>query len=207
MLCAAMWPTIIHTRDVRLPSYCSETANAMSTSKESWKPCHATGQRRRSSIMGVAWRRWDSGMGVAWRRRDSGMGVAWRRRSSSVGVAWRRRDSGMGVAWKSCNVTSQRHSSMAKAWSGSSRGSSGRGGMRMRNDDVIGNHISSTSVIGIHVISQYDIIASHVHIISYTSHTHTCTHPFNGPSSGTTRVSWYQKGKTNLDFTEERDSE
>jgi len=30
---------------------------------------------------------------------------------------------------------------------------------------------------------------------------------FNGPFSGTTRVSWYQKGKTNLDFTEARDSE
>ena len=28
------------------------------------------------------------------------------------------------------------------------------------------------------------------------------THPFNGPFSGTTRVSRYQKGKTNLDFTE-----
>jgi len=33
------------------------------------------------------------------------------------------------------------------------------------------------------------------------------THPFNGHFSGTTRVSWYQKGKTNLDFTEARDSE
>ena len=33
------------------------------------------------------------------------------------------------------------------------------------------------------------------------------THPFNGPFSGTTRVSRYQKGKTNLDFTEARDSE
>jgi len=34
------------------------------------------------------------------------------------------------------------------------------------------------------------------------------THPFNGPLSGTTRVSrYYQKGKTNLDFTEARDSE
>ena len=30
---------------------------------------------------------------------------------------------------------------------------------------------------------------------------------FNGPFSGTTRVSRYQKGKTNLDFTEARDSE
>jgi len=37
-----------------------------------------------------------------------------------------------------------------------------------------------------------------------TQHT---THPFNGPLSGTTRVSRYQKGKTNLGFTEARDSE
>ena len=36
---------------------------------------------------------------------------------------------------------------------------------------------------------------------------YTHTHPFNGPFSRTTRVSWYQKGKTNLDFTEARDSE
>ena len=33
------------------------------------------------------------------------------------------------------------------------------------------------------------------------------THPFNGPFSGTTQVSQYQKGKTILDFTEARDSE
>ena len=39
--------------------------------------------------------------------------------------------------------------------------------------------------------------------INWTTH----THPFNGPFSGTTRVSRYQKGKTNLDFTEARDSE
>ena len=32
----------------------------------------------------------------------------------------------------------------------------------------------------------------------------THTHPFNGPLSGTTR---YQKGKTNLDFNEARDSQ
>jgi len=35
----------------------------------------------------------------------------------------------------------------------------------------------------------------------------THTHLFNGPFSGTTRVSLYQKGKTNLDFTKARDSE
>jgi len=37
--------------------------------------------------------------------------------------------------------------------------------------------------------------------------THTHTHLFNGPFSGTTQLSRYQKGKTNLDFTEARDSE
>ena len=36
---------------------------------------------------------------------------------------------------------------------------------------------------------------------------HTHTRPFNGPLSGTTRVSRYQKGTTNLDFTEARDNE
>ena len=39
----------------------------------------------------------------------------------------------------------------------------------------------------------------------WTDHTHT--HPFSGPLSGTTRVSWYQNGITNLDYTEARDSE
>ena len=33
------------------------------------------------------------------------------------------------------------------------------------------------------------------------------THPFKGPFSGTTQVSRYQKGKTNPDFTEAKDSE
>ena len=42
------------------------------------------------------------------------------------------------------------------------------------------------------------------HVSTYI---HPFTHPFNGPLSGTTQVSRYQKGKTNLDFTEARDSE
>ena len=37
--------------------------------------------------------------------------------------------------------------------------------------------------------------------------THTHTHPLNSHLSGTTQVSRYQKGKTNMDFTEARDSE
>jgi len=36
---------------------------------------------------------------------------------------------------------------------------------------------------------------------------HTHTHLFNSPLSRTTLVNRYQKGKTNLDFTEARDSE
>jgi len=38
-------------------------------------------------------------------------------------------------------------------------------------------------------------------------HPFTLTHTFNSNFSRTTRVSQYQKGKTNLDFTEARDSE
>jgi len=35
------------------------------------------------------------------------------------------------------------------------------------------------------------------------SHTTQQQHPFNNPLSGTTQVSWYQKGKTNLDLLEQ----
>jgi len=42
-----------------------------------------------------------------------------------------------------------------------------------------------------------------LHIIETTT---TTLHPFNGPLSGTTWVSQYQRGKTNLEFTEARDS-
>jgi len=41
--------------------------------------------------------------------------------------------------------------------------------------------------------------------LSTGSYTHT--YPFNGPLSGTTQVSRYQKSKISLDFTEARDSE
>jgi len=46
-------------------------------------------------------------------------------------------------------------------------------------------------------------ITSYGQFVGNNTHTHT----FNGPFSGTTQVSQYQKGKTNLDFTEARDSE
>jgi len=46
-----------------------------------------------------------------------------------------------------------------------------------------------------------------MHFVDLQTATHTHTHPFNVPLSGTTRVSLYKKGKTNLDFTEARNSE
>jgi len=44
------------------------------------------------------------------------------------------------------------------------------------------------------------------HVMAHTR-TRAHTQQFNGPLSGTTRVIQYQRGKTNLDFTEARDSE
>ena len=46
------------------------------------------------------------------------------------------------------------------------------------------------------------ITAKHVSNKHTHTHTHSHTHTFNGPFSGTTQVSWYQKGENNLDFTE-----
>ena len=56
-----------------------------------------------------------------------------------------------------------------------------------------------------HLISNFHgcFLLSQYHYINLIF-THTHTH---GPLSGTTRVSRYQKGKTNLDFTEARNSE
>ena len=45
------------------------------------------------------------------------------------------------------------------------------------------------------------------YIFQVTASTNIHTHTFNGPFSRTIRVGRYQKGKTNLDFTEARDSE
>jgi len=61
--------------------------------------------------------------------------------------------------------------------------------------------LSDTIII---IIKDTVLVATLFHIYL---HIHTYIHPFNGPFSGTTQVSWYQKGKTNLDFTEARDSE
>ena len=45
------------------------------------------------------------------------------------------------------------------------------------------------------------------HRVQTYNNKHLLIHPFNGPMSGTTQVSRYQKSKTNLDFTGATDSE
>ena len=56
--------------------------------------------------------------------------------------------------------------------------------------------------------STYLLIAGSQQKLSNNVQSNTHTHAaFNGSFSRTTWVSWYQKGKTNLDFTEARDSE
>ena len=64
--------------------------------------------------------------------------------------------------------------------------------------------------VGLAIHSNHTQSHTHTHTHTRTharTHARTHTHPFNGPLSGTTQVSPYQKGKTNLDFTEAKDSE
>ena len=70
---------------------------------------------------------------------------------------------------------------------------------QLLQDDTCPLTLRLTSKVGVNYTFLFNV--------NMCFHTHTHTHPFNGPSSGTTRVSRYQKGKTNLDFTEARDSE
>ena len=75
-------------------------------------------------------------------------------------------------------------------------------------DTEAGSPFHRTTVTGIHAPAQLQgtVIGLALHCEAET-HRHTHTHPFNGPLSGTTGVTRYQKGKTNLDFTEARDNE
>ena len=59
------------------------------------------------------------------------------------------------------------------------------------------NHIVDTCSL-----TEFDGGLNLLHEADNDEITHTHTHPFNGALSGTTQVSRYQKGKTNLDFTE-----
>ena len=52
-------------------------------------------------------------------------------------------------------------------------------------------------------MSEFYLGNTHTRLMAIFGNTHT----FKGPLSGTTRVSRYQRGKTNPDFTEAKDSE
>ena len=70
--------------------------------------------------------------------------------------------------------------------------------------DGLNLNISYGSAGSIHIPSKLPVITCHVKTVTALM---IHTHLFNGPFSGTTQVGRYQKGKTNLDFTEARDSE
>jgi len=59
-------------------------------------------------------------------------------------------------------------------------------------------------MLNVHWPTQY---TKHTLSSAAKNHTTQHTHTFNSPFSGNTQVSWYQKGKNNLDFIEARDSE
>jgi len=69
--------------------------------------------------------------------------------------------------------------------------------IRLRSNQVLPPQLRSVARTSYRPIGRY----------RRSRHRNTHTHPFNGPFSRTTRVGRYQKGKTNLDFTEARDGE
>ena len=69
-------------------------------------------------------------------------------------------------------------------------------------------HVSTSCQVWLN--TPFTVYFVHMSVPLFTQtycYTHTHTHTFNGPLSRTTWVSRYQKGKTNLDFTEARDNE
>jgi len=74
---------------------------------------------------------------------------------------------------------------------------------------VFGDALYIATFIQTQISFSYDATKENkiLHCIMLQSTSYTHIHPFNGPLSGTTRVSRYQKGKTSLDFTESKDSE
>jgi len=67
--------------------------------------------------------------------------------------------------------------------------------------------ILADSLIGVVHHRAIAAVKNKADYIGYINPNPPHTHSFSGPFSGTTWVSRYQKGKTNLDFTEARDSE
>ena len=69
---------------------------------------------------------------------------------------------------------------------------------------IIELNILKQTSINEHILTQNISNLCSIIFFYKTSHgtVHIHTHSFNDHFSGTTRVSWYQNGKTNLDFTE-----
>jgi len=59
----------------------------------------------------------------------------------------------------------------------------------------------------LHESDNYAVIWLEFTATAEHAHTHAHTHTFNCPFSRTNWVSWYQRGKTNLDFTIATDRE
>jgi len=64
----------------------------------------------------------------------------------------------------------------------------------------------AASLVRASLCSVYLLLVNNIHAAIHRKN-YTALHTFNGPFSGTTRASQYQKCETNLDFTEVRDSE
>ena len=71
---------------------------------------------------------------------------------------------------------------------------------------VYASSIFNCNIAVVLFVMQMALAIARVHPVHWLMHLRYI-HPFNGPFSGTTRVGRYQKGKTNLDFTEARDNE
>ena len=69
---------------------------------------------------------------------------------------------------------------------------------------AVSSYISAAGAISLHYLLSENYMHTFANLM--TAHTHTHTR-LTALFSGTTQVSWYQKGKTNLDFTEARDNE
>ena len=67
-------------------------------------------------------------------------------------------------------------------------------------DDIYGRPVYSWILCDCKAASRWDrtCYTAHQQPLYTQTHTHTHTHQFNGPLSGTTRESQYQKGRTNL---------
>ena len=81
-------------------------------------------------------------------------------------------------------------------------------GLSKNNGDTFRKITRSLNLaIAASVVSSVNLIISQESVRQYRNAQipEAHTHPFNGPLSGTTQLSQYQKGKTNLDFTEARD--